>query len=494
MFRKIVIADRGEIAVRIIRTCRELDIPTVALYTSADAGSQHTRMADECVLLASQAGYCDQDAILRIAHEKQADAIHPGYGFLAERVEFIRACERERLVFIGPTSKSMSRLSCKISALEKAREAGFQTVQYSPRVLCGNENSEVLHHSAEQLGYSLVVKALIGGRGQGEFIVREPNELMPAVRRAQVKAQSVFADGRVYMEKAIFPFRYVGVQILGDLHGQYIHLGEHQSLLISGNRKLIEESPAPCLTSQQRGYLTQTALELARLFHYQNAGTLEFLVDDSGEFYFSEFKSRIQLEHPLTEVLAHIDLLKEQILVAAGQPLTLQQKDIKLHGSAMLSRITAEDPWNNFLPNPGIVQWACLPGGPNVRIDTSIYAGCVIPGDYDPMIAKVTVWGEDRKTCLERMCRAMSEFKLAGVHTNIALIQQLLNTSSFIQGTYNKEFTVNSIENMPLPDNLLPDLAVAAAIIYYRRNQALSQTGPERLSSRWRRNGRSFPH
>ncbi len=491
MFKKILIANRGEIAVRVIRTCREMGIAAVALYDKSDFDSLHVRLADECVPVDSRAAFMDGELILKIAREKGADAIHPGYGFLAERPDFIEACAQANITFIGPAASVTERLLDKLRTLDMAREAGFDTVQNSPATYDAN-NLAVVQAAAAELSYPLVVKSALGGRGRGERLVRNLAQLPDALRRALVESRAVFGTERVYLEEAILPAHQVGVQILADRQGSVIHLGEREGSLLHSNQKLIEESPAPCLSQSQREAMWQTAVELARLFNYENAGTVEFLVDGDGRFYFSEFKARIQVEHPITEEITGVDLVREQILIAAGQPLRWQQADIRLRGCSILCRISAEDPWQDYMPSPGRLSRVRLPGGPGVRVDTYVYTGCRIPAQYDPLIAKLIVVAEDRAHSVERLRRALEDFALIGVPTNLPLVQRILQADSFIEGCYDTSFLAHSFETA-VSANHLRDLAVAAAVYYLRRNQLLNPTMPERFQSGWHRDSRRLP-
>ncbi len=487
MFKKILIANRGEIAVRIERTCREMGIRTVALWEKADRGSLHVRLADECVPLESPDGFMDQDAILNIAKSVGADAIHPGYGFLAEHGEFNRACQEAGIVFIGPPADLVEAMRSKLDILARAREAGIPTVQTSS--FSGDiTDLEAFRRAADQLGYPVVIKSYRGGRGRGERLVSQPDQLDEAFRQAQTEAQSVFRDRRVYLEKALQPAHSVVVQIIADQRGSLIHLGERGGLLQHGNQKIIEEAPTSYLTADQREKLWQAALDLARLFNYQSVGTVEFLVDGNGQFYFTEIKARIQVDHSLTEMASRVDLVREQIRIAAGEPLTLTQADVLPRGWSMMCRINAEDPFNGFLPSPGELSKVRLPGGPEVRVDTYVYSGCSVPGNYDPLVAKLTVWAEDRDLCIRRMRRALKDFNLIGTPTNLPLLQRILLTADFAADKYSTTFLEQSLDS--IPDSRLRDLAAVAAVLYAQRNQMFRPSTPERLASGWHRESR----
>ncbi len=492
MFRKILIANRGEIAVRIARTCREMNIPTVALYEAADRGSLHVRLADESVLLDAPGGFMNGDAILRIAEDKGVDAIHPGYGFLAENVEFLRACESRSIAFIGPPSTVVELTAQKIDALKRVQAAGIPTSNFSSCCFAsGNESA--WNADASAVGYPLVVKPCLGGRGRGAHFVRRAEELDAAVQRAQQEAHTIYGDPRVYFEKAILPARQLGVQILADGHGGVIHLGEREGSMSVGNQKVIEESPAPALTVTERERLWQLALSIARLFEYRNAGTVEFLMDADGNLYFTEIKARIQIEHPLTEMLTRLDLVREQIRLATGEPLNRKQNEIRLDGWTMLARISAEDPENQMLPSPGRLQYVRLPDGAEVRTDTYVYAGCDVPSNYDPLIAKLIVWGQDREACRTRLERAVEEFTLAGTETTLPLVQQLVRETGFPHTGNEYGSLPMRIESKGAPLEFLRDLAAAIAIYQEYRTSVFQSTTPERMMGGWHRSSRTLP-
>lgn len=493
MFRKILIANRGEIAVRILRACRSLGVSTLALYQPDDRGSLHVRLADECVELRSQSGFLDQDEILRIAQENGADAVHPGYGFLAEREDFIRQCSLAGVTFIGPPAQVVERTRQKILAMQRAEAAGFLTPDHSVTLFTDIDRAAIIEET-NRLGFPLVVKSCRGGRGRGERLVWSPDRLEKALHDAQTEAQAVYGDRRVYLEKLILPAHQIGVQIVGDKLGQMIHLGEREGSLRYGNQKLIEETPAPCLSPAQRHELWQAALELARLFDFQNVGTVEFVVDQAGQFYFTEIKPRIQIEHPLSEIVSGVDLVREQIQIAAGEPLSIKQENVRLEGWAMQCRISAEDPWRQYMPNPGYLHMVRLPGGPGVRVDTYVYSGCYIPAEYDPLVAKLIIWGDERQQCLLRMRQALHECQLTGTPTNLPLIQRILGQPGFIEGRYTTELLPAPMdEEASLEEEHYRNLAAIAAVAYLRQRQSTHPVMPERLLSGWHRESRRLP-
>lgn len=491
MFKKILIANRGEIAVRILRTCREMGILSVALYEPSDVGSLHVRLADECVPLSSPAGFRDVEAMIAIAQAKGADAIHPGIGFLAEEASFGRACADAGLAFIGPPPEALEGVRNKIDALTRAREADFPVLPYSAE--CLPSEAEAVRAAAEKIGYPLVIKSCRGGRGRGERLVRTPDRFDEALRRAQKESLAVYGDSNVYLERAVLPTHQLGVQVLADAHGDFIHLGEREGSLIYGNQKVIEESPAPSLDDAQRQKLWQMALDLARLFNVQGAATVEFLLDESGQFYFTEIKGRLQLEHPVTEMVSRVDLVREQIRIAAGERLARARSAVALTGWSMVTRLTAEDPWRRFMPSPGLLRRVRLPSGPEVRVDTYVYSGCEVPAEYDPLIGKLAVWGEDRAACLARLKRALMEFKLVGTSTNLTLLQRIVQALDFEQGTYDSEFLARPFDREAEDAEQFRDLAAVAALLFARRTQSFTPSTPERVLSRWHRDSRRLP-
>lgn len=493
MFKKILVANRGEIAVRIVRACRDMGIATVAIYSSTERDSLHVRLADEAYPVLSEERYGSADEILAIARKTGADAIHPGYGFLAEQPDFVRRCADNGIVFIGPPPEAIEQFQNKISTMEIVRSAGFNVPEHS-EVATGEDDLALLQSMADDLGYPLVIKACRGGRGRGSRVVVNAEAVASSAASARREAMKVYGNNQLYLEKVIAPSHYVAVQILGDSAGNIVHLGEREGSILLHSQKLIEESPAPCLTSGQRTRLWQAALEISRIFSYQNAGTVEFLVDDEGRFYFTEMKARIQIEHPISEMVSGVDIVQEQIRIAAGETLRFTQDEIALRGWAMQARINAEDPWQNYLPSPGQLERFRLPGGPNVRVDTYGYAGCHVPVRYDALLANLTVWADDRAACLARLHRALEDFKVVGVQTNLSQQMQIVTNPKFVDGTYDTNFMRTLVrEPATTSEPLLRDLAVAAAIAYLLRNQQGETTLPDRFQSGWHRSSRRLP-
>ena len=492
MFEKILIANRGEIAVRIIRTCRDMGILTVALYEAADRGSLHVRLADECVALQSAHGYLDTAAILKIARDTRAEAIHPGYGFLAENIEFITACQQAGIVFIGPPLEVMLAQQSKIEVLNRVQAAGWPTVQYSAGVFNASEG-EAIRAEADRLGYPVMIKSTRGGRGRGAYAAHSTAQIDRALRRAHTEAQIIYGSTDFFVEKLIAPARMIGVQVLADNRGQVVHLGERDGSLIRGNQKMMGEAPAPWLTPAQREALWRTAVEIARLIGFRGVGTIEFMGDLDGHFYFTEIKPRIQIEHTVTEMITGVDLVREQIRLAADEPLSFIQAEVQLKGHAVSCSITAQDPWHHYMPSPGVLRRVRLPTGHGVRVDTYAYSGCAVPAQYDPIVAKVSTWGLDRAESVRRLQRALSEIALIGVATTLPIQQLIAHHPDFLRAEYHTESLRRDFPEDALPEEHARDLAIAAAIAYARRNLGGQPSVPDRLQSGWHRASRRLP-
>ena len=440
MFKKILIANRGEIAVRIIRACREMGIATVAVYSAADRQALHVKMADQAYCIgpaAAQQSYLNSYSLLSAAQAAGAEAIHPGYGFLAENAAFAEHCTQSGLVFIGPEAGAIRAMGAKAVARNTMQQAGVPVVPGTAGLI---DDIELAVKVAQDIGYPVIVKATAGGGGKGMRVARDEAELRKAVRQAQKEAELAFGDAGVYLEKFLEEPRHVEIQIMADKQGNVIYLGERDCSIQRRHQKLVEEAPSPALTPALREQMGQAAVLAARAARYHGAGTVEFLLDKHGRFYFMEMNTRIQVEHPVTEWITGLDLIKEQIAVAAGCPLSLSQADVKITGWALECRINAEDPARNFLPSPGLVHSYLPPGGPGVRVDSAMYAGYEIPPYYDSLIAKVIVWGKDRQEAVERMQRALAEFVIEGVATTIPFHQKLLQNEAFLSGNFNTGF------------------------------------------------------
>ena len=487
MFRKVLVANRGEIAVRIIRACQELGIPTVAVYSEPDRLALHVRYADEAYYIGpapATESYLRMDRIIQVAKEAGADAIHPGYGFLAENADFAQACRDAGITFIGPPPEAIRAMGDKVQARRTMMAAGVPVV---PGTAEGITDKEALA-AAEALGYPILVKAAAGGGGKGMRTVHSPEELPRALAAARREAKAAFGDDRVYLEKLIHPARHVEIQILADEHGHVIHLGERECSIQRRHQKLLEEAPSTAVDSDLRRRMGEVAVRAAQAVGYTNAGTVEFLLGPDGNFYFLEMNTRLQVEHPVTEMVTGVDIVKEQLFVAAGRTLRWRQEDIRMKGWAIECRITAEDPFNNFLPTGGKVTYLHEPSGPGVRVDSSLYGGMEVSLHYDPMVAKLIVWGETREEAILRMRRALEEYRIGGVRTSIPFHIQVMHNDAFIAGRLDTRF----VERLFAEPNTLPRepqvVAVAAALIERERERraAIRLKPHRRLPSPWR--------
>jgi acetyl-CoA carboxylase biotin carboxylase subunit len=440
MFKKILIANRGEIAVRIIRACNEMGIRTVAVYSEADKEALHIQMADEAVCIGpakSKDSYLNMQNILSATVLTGAEAIHPGYGFLSENSKFAQMCEECNIKYIGPNSQNIDNMGNKLKAREIMIKAGVPVVPGS----CGAVESEAdALMEAKKIGYPVMIKASAGGGGRGIRVVSKVEDLISAYNTARAEAKTNFGDDTMYMEKFIEEPRHIEFQILADEHENVIHLGERDCSIQRRNQKLIEEAPGAVMTEELRKQMGEVAVKAARSINYKNAGTIEFLLDKHGKYYFMEMNTRIQVEHPITEMITGVDLIKAQIEIASGQVLPYKQEDIKIEGHAIECRINAENPSKNFMPSPGEIKSLHLPGGYGVRIDSAAYQGYKIPPIYDSMIGKLIVHGKDRKEALCKMRRALGEFIIEGVDTNIDFQFKIVNNENFISGNFDTSF------------------------------------------------------
>ena len=439
MFNKILIANRGEIALRIICACRELGIKTVAVYSEADEHSLHVRFADEDVCIGparSIDSYLNVPAIISAAEITGADAIHPGYGFLSESAYLAEVCEACHIKFIGPYPNVIRLLGDKARARRAMKKAGVPVLPGSDGPVQGEEEATKV---ATNLGYPVIIKAVAGGGGRGMRIVRSVDELGPSLKTAQREAQAAFGVGDVYLEKYVESPRHIEIQVLGDHHGNVVHLGERECSIQRRHQKLIEEAPSIALTDKQRKRLGATVVDAARAVQYTNAGTFEFLMDPTGHFYFLEVNTRLQVEHPVTEFVTGVDLVKEQIRIAAGQRLSFRQHDIEIRGHAIECRINAEDP-ETFTPSPGVIQAFSVPGGPGVRVDTYAHSECTVSPYYDSLIAKIITFGRDRSEAIARMRRTLEMTVIDGIKTSIPMHLKILNEPDFIAGRLSTAF------------------------------------------------------
>lgn len=441
MFKKILIANRGEIAVRVIRACREMKIATVAVYSQADADSLHVKLADEAVCIgppASKDSYLNAPNIISAAVITRADAIHPGYGYFSEVPSFAEACEACKIKFIGPRPSSIEKMGDKAKAREIMQSAGVPVIPGTKGVL---QNEQEAYKTAARMGYPVLIKAAAGGGGRGIRLVQNEEELGKVLKVAMTEAEASFGNADVYMEKFIQEPRHIEVQVLADEHGHIVHLGEREcSIQNARHQKMLEEAPSVALTPSLRAKIGEAAVRAAKAAGYMNAGTVEFLLDSAGNFYFMEMNTRVQVEHPVTEQVTGIDIVKEQIRIAAGEKLSFSQKDVKINGHAIECRITAEDPDRDFRPSSGTVEGLVLPGGFGVRVDSHLYAGYTVPPYYDSLLAKLIVWGSDRTEAINRMTRCLSEFTIDGLKTNIPFHQKIMSNAAYRRGELSTSF------------------------------------------------------
>ena len=440
MVEKVLIANRGEIALRIIRSCRELGIATVAVFSTVDKKALHVQLADEAVCVGdslSNKSYLNIPNILAAATSRGVDAIHPGYGFLAENDKFAEMCNDHGIIFIGPSPNAIRSMGDKSTAKETMERVGVPTVPGSKGLL---SNVQEAYKLAEEIGYPIIIKATAGGGGRGMRLVENKTKLEKMFKAAQGEAEAAFGNDGLYMEKFIKKPRHVEIQILADRSGNVIHLGERDCSVQRRHQKLLEESPSPAINSSIREKMGKAAISAAKSIGYEGAGTVEFLVDNKNNFYFMEMNTRIQVEHPVTEMVTGVDLIAEQIKIAGGENLEFNQDDIKLNGHAIECRINAEDPSHNFRPSPGKITGWLPPGGPGVRVDSHVYTGYEIPPFYDSLIGKLIVWGKDRNTAIKRMNRALNECAITGIPTTINFHLTLLNKTKFMEGKIHTKY------------------------------------------------------
>ncbi|HEX9869799.1 MAG TPA: acetyl-CoA carboxylase biotin carboxylase subunit [Candidatus Tectomicrobia bacterium] len=466
MFRKVLIANRGEIAIRVMRACRELGVSPVAVYSEADRNALHVQMADEAYLIGpppATESYLVVDRIIEAALASGAEAIHPGYGFLAENARFARACEQQGLVFIGPPSAAIELMGDKTAARRAMQTAGVPVVPGIDHFLQDDEEARQVIAS---MGYPVMIKAALGGGGRGMRLVHDQARLAEALRAARSEARSSFGDAAIYVEKYVSNPRHVEIQVLADAHGRIVHLGERECSIQRRHQKVVEESPSPLLTEDLRSQMGEAAVRAAQAADYHNAGTVEFLVDEPGNFYFLEMNTRLQVEHPVTELVTGIDLVQAQLRIAAGEPLAYRQEEIKLRGAAIECRIYAEDPAANFRPSPGRISVLQPPAGPWVRDERGVFAGSEVSPFYDPMISKLVVWGGTRQEAIARMRRALGEYVIGGIKTTIPFHQWLMDDDDFLAGRLDTGFIERRYRpQAPHPDELTQDMALIAAVL-----------------------------
>lgn len=440
MFQKILVANRGEIAVRIIRACREMGIKTVAVYSEADKEALHTQLADESICIGpakSTESYLNMERILSATVVSKADAIHPGFGFLSENPRFVEMCEKCNITFIGPDSTMISRMGNKSEARATMLKAGVPIVPGTKEPVYTAEEGKAI---ADEMGYPVMIKASSGGGGKGMRIVTSEDKFISSFNTAQRESISGFGDNSMYIEKYIVGPRHIEFQVLADKYGSIVHLGERDCSIQRRHQKLIEEAPSPAIDEKLRKKMGETAIAAAKAANYENAGTIEFLLDKTGNFYFIEMNTRIQVEHPITEMVTGIDIVKEQIRIAAGFPLSFKQKDVRIQGHAIECRINAENPKENFRPSPGSIYNIHFPGGNGVRIDTGVFCGYTIPPHYDSMVLKLIAYDKDRELAIRKMQSAIGELVLEGIETNIDFQYEILQHKNFIEGNIDTHF------------------------------------------------------
>ncbi|MDQ3746037.1 MAG: acetyl-CoA carboxylase biotin carboxylase subunit [Acidobacteriota bacterium] len=517
MFKKILIANRGEIAVRVTRACREMDISPVAVYSEADAAALHVRLADEAYLLGpapSAESYLRMDRVIEVARESGAEAVHPGYGFLAENAEFARAVNEAGLVFIGPSPEAMELMGSKTSARRAAAEAGAPVVPGTNEALASIEEAR---ETARTVGYPIMLKAAAGGGGKGMRLVASEEELPSAFETARSEAASAFGDPSVYIERAVERPRHIEIQVFADAQGHFVHLGERECSIQRRHQKVIEECPSPINDASLREAMGAAAISIARAASYVGAGTVEFLVSDvTREFFFLEMNTRLQVEHPVTELVTGLDLVREQICVAAGLPLSFTQEDVRWTGHAVECRVYAEDPEQNFMPSPGRINALRLPAGPSVRDDGGVYEGAQVSIYYDPLISKLATWGRTRLEAIERMRRALDEYAVGGIKTTLPFFREVMRDAEFVAGRLDTGFiprfnerrraaaesaaaapTGDASTAEPTADETARrDVAlVAAALAYSESEQRAAQKQPAEVApSRWKMAGREALH
>jgi len=501
MFKKILIANRGEIAVRVLRACHEMGIRGVAVYSEADRSSLHVRLADEAYAIgpaASRESYLRIDKLMEVARHAGCDALHPGYGFLAENPDLPRACAKAGIVFIGPTPEAMENLGSKTAARQLARRAGVAAV---PGALDPIAEPAEVRRIAEEIGFPVLLKAVAGGGGKGMRLVARAEDLDAAWRDAGSEATNAFGDGRLYIEKYLLRPRHIEIQILGDLHGNLFYLGERECSVQRRHQKVIEEAPSPVVYPELRRKMGQGALALAREAGYTNAGTVEFLVDAERNFYFLEVNTRLQVEHPVTEAVSGLDLVQLQIRIASGERISFAWQELHPRGHAIECRIYAEDPENNFFPSPGTILARRTASGPGVRMDEGVYPGWTVPMDYDPLLGKLIVWASSREEAIARMRRALDEYYVSGIKTNVDLFRRILADPEFSRGEFHTRWLDEWLQKdhgahgqAPDSEQEAQDAALIGALAWHFGSKGADDsrraTRAEISASRWKLEGR----
>ncbi len=493
MFKKILVANRGEIAVRVIRACREMGIQTVAIYSDADRGALHVRMADEAYPIGpspSRESYLVIEKVIDVAKRAKADALHPGYGFLAENVAFARACENAGITFIGPSPESIALMGSKVESRRAVAKYGVEMV---PGTLDPIASDEEARKIASLVGYPIMLKASAGGGGKGLRSVQSEDELESALRNTRSEALSAFGDAAIYIEKFVDRPRHVEIQVMADRQGNAVYVGERECTIQRRHQKVIEECPSPIMDADLRRRLGEAALKVVRAAGYYNAGTVEFLVDPNRGFYFLEMNTRLQVEHPVTEMVTGLDLVQWQIRIAAGEYLGLRQEDVVMRGAAVECRVYAEDPSNNFFPSPGKIATLRTPAGPGIRDDGGVYQGWTVPIDYDPLISKLVAWGATRDEAIGRMKRALGEYHIEGIKTNISFFLEVLDHPDFRKGVFDTSFIDRWLQTRTLQSPLSDvdqDFAILAASLFHSERSGPRPEAARREESLWRLDGR----
>ncbi|UCC12064.1 MAG: acetyl-CoA carboxylase biotin carboxylase subunit [candidate division WOR-3 bacterium] len=492
MFKKILIANRGEIAVRVAQACHELGIATVGVFSTVDTGSKHLRFMDDSVWIGDsppQTSYLNITRIVDVAKSTGADAIHPGYGFLAENAEFARACEDAGITFIGPGSNALSLVGDKIASRNTVKKVNVPII---PGMEGSSADIDDFRSMAETIGYPVIVKASLGGGGKGMRIIRSDAELADCVAAGQREAQSAFGDSTVYLEKYIEKPRHIEFQVLRDHHGNVVHLCERECSIQRRHQKIVEETPSPVLDAQLRHEMGEAAKKVITAAAYTNAGTVEFLLDHQRNFYFLEVNARVQVEHPITEMVTGVDIVRQQIKIADGCRIVFSQGDVQQNGHAMESRIYAEDPHQQFMPSPGRILYLNEPQGPGIRVDSGVYDGWNVPPHYDPILSKLIAWAEDREHCIARMVQALEQYTILGIRTNIDFLSRIITATAFRKGDYHTHF-IDDHEQRLMPKFKHQRVAlVGAALISLtgKRGQLSSKSAASPQTTPWQEVGR----
>jgi len=495
MIKKILIANRGEIAVRIMRSCREMGITTVAVYSDADRKSMHVLYADEAYHIGpspSIESYLCMDKILEVARKSNSDAIHPGYGFLSENAVFSAKCQEAGIKFIGPSPYAISQMGNKITARQTMIAAGVPVV---PGTEADIKSEAEARQLIKKIGLPVMIKASAGGGGKGMRLVKEESEIMNAINSARSEAKSAFGDDTVYIEKYIQSPHHIEFQIIADQHGNVVHLFERECSVQRRHQKIIEETPSPILTNEVRTKMGDAAVAAAKAVNYEGAGTIEFIVDNNLNYYFLEMNTRLQVEHPITEMVVGMDLVKEQINIASGKALSCRQEDLSQKGHAIECRMYAEDASANFMPAPGKVTHFAVPSGMGIRVDGYVYSGFEIPMYYDPLIAKLVVWGSNRQDAIERTIRALREFKITGIKNSIQFLENIMTTPDFVNGNYTTHFIDENIQHLLKEDTINEDFeniaAITALLEYTSQIKKATPTAQSSSGSNWKNFGRT---